>query len=231
MAGDSGAGGSARLAHINDPGGLPTPSAGAMEIEMLRALGRFRHLAAAVGLMGLVGCTHPTPYQPASADNGEGYTTQRIEQNRFRISFKGNSVTSRQTVDTYMLYRSAEVTLENGADYFVIANKDVDKNTAYEHYGDDLAWGWGGGWGWRHGWGGPGWSGPDYSRPINSYEAIADIMTFRGRKPPNNPYAYDAREVMNAIGPTIMRIAPAPGSPPMPPPGPPPAPPPPARTY
>jgi hypothetical protein len=198
---------------------------------MLTRLGRFRQFAVLLGLIGLAGCAQPTPYQPATSENGDGYTTQRIESNRFRISFRGNSVTSRQTVDTYMLYRAAEVTLENGYDYFVIVNKDVDKNTAYENYGDDLAWGWRGGWGWRRGFGGGFGAGigTDYSRPINSYEAIADIVTYRGQKPANNPYAYDAREVMTAVGPTVMRIAPAPGSPPtmpqgaVPPPPPPPA--------
>jgi hypothetical protein len=160
-------------------------------------------------------CQTPTPYQPATTPSGDGYSTQQLESNRFRVSFKGNSLTTRQTVDTYMLYRAAEVTLQNGADYFVIVNKDVDKNTAYENYGDDLAWGWGGGWGWRRGWGGPGFGGGyDYSRPINAYDAIADIVTFRGQRPANNPYAYNAREVMNAVGPTIVRIAPAPGAPP-----------------
>jgi hypothetical protein len=185
-------------------------------------LRRVRQVAA-IALLGVVAaCTHPTPYQPAATDQGEGYTTQRIESNRFRISFRGNSVTSRQTVDTYMLYRAAEVTLQNNADYFVIVNKDVDKNTGYENYGDDLAWGWGGGWGWRHGWGGAGaWGGGfDYSRPVNTYDAIADIIVYRGAKPANNPYAYDAHEVLNAVGPTIVRIAPAPGAAPAAPPQP-----------
>lgn len=172
----------------------------------------FRHFAAVTCLAVVAACAHPTPYQPATSENGEGYTTQRIEQNRFRISFRGNSVTSRQTVDTYMLYRAAEVTLQNGNDYFIIVNKDVDKNTGYENYGDDLAWGWGGGWGWRHhGFGGGG--GFDYSRPINTYDALADIVLYRGKKPDNNPYAYDAREVVNAVGPTVVRIAPAAGAP------------------
>jgi hypothetical protein len=173
--------------------------------------------AAAIALLVVTACATPTPYKPALTPNDEGYTTQQIESNRFRISFKGNSLTNRQTVDTYMLYRAAEVTLQSGFDYFVIVNKDVDKNTAYENYGDDLAWGWGGGWGWRHRFG-PGFGGGiDYSRPISSYDAIADIVAYRGQKP-NNPSAYDAHEVTAAVGPTIVRIAPAPGAPMAPPP-------------
>jgi len=181
---------------------------------MATVFGTFRLVAAAASVAVVAACAYPTPYQPATTEKGEGYTTQRIEQNRFRISFRGNSVTSRQTVDTYMLFRCAEVTLQNGGDYFLIVNKDVDKNTGYESYGDDLAWGWGGGWGWRRGWGGGGWGGGwDYTRPINTYDAIADIVALRGPKPANNPYAYDAHEVANAIGPTVVRIAPGAGSP------------------
>lgn len=169
-----------------------------------------RTLTALVMLTTLAACVHPTPYKEAANDTGNGYTTQQIESNRFRISFKGNSETARQTVDSYMLYRSAEVAVQNGFDYFVVDNKAVDKNTAYENYGDTLAWGWGGGWGFRRG---PGFAGPDttYTQPINSYDAIADIVLFHGTKPANQPDAYDARAVLNAIGPTIIR-PPGPGS-------------------
>jgi hypothetical protein len=185
--------------------------------------GILRHAAIAFCLMTVTACQTPTPYKAALTPNDDGYSTQRLEANRFRISFRGNSLTTRQTVDTYMLFRAAEVTLQNAGDYFIVVNKDVDKSTAYENYGDDLAWGWGGGWGWRHGFGGPGFGGGfsggiDYTRPISSYDAIADIVTYRGPKPAANPYAYDAREVLNAIGPTVVRIAPAPGAPPAAPP-------------
>jgi hypothetical protein len=183
--------------------------------------GYLRHTALALCVLMAAACQTPTPYGPATSPNGDGYTTQQIESNRFRVSFRGNSLTNRQTVDTYMLYRAAEVTLQNGGDYFVVVNKDVDKNTAYENYGDDLAWGWGGGWGWRHGWGGAGFgTGYDYTRPISNYDAIADIVTYRGPKPQGNANAYDAREVMNAIGPTLRLAAPAAGAAPTAPPPP-----------
>jgi hypothetical protein len=165
-----------------------------------------RILTALVMLTSLAACVHPTPYKEAANDSRNGYTTQQVESNRFRISFKGNSETARQTVDSYMLYRAAEVTVQNGFDYFVVDNRAVDKNTAYENYGDTLAWGWGGGWGFRRG---PGFAIPDdsYSQPVNSYDAIADILLFHGTKPANQSDAYDARQVLNAIGPTIVRPA------------------------
>ena len=183
--------------------------------------GFIRHAAIAICALSVAACQVPTPYKAAVTQYDDGYSTQQIESNRFRISFRGNSLTTRQTVDTYMLYRAAEVTLQSGGDYFIVVNKDVDKNTAYENYGDDLAWGWGGGWGWRHGFGGPGFGGGmDYTRPVNSYDAIADIVTNRGPKPVGNTNAYDAREVLKAVGPTVVQIAPAPGAPPAPAPAP-----------
>ena len=74
--------------------------------------GYLRHTALALCVLMAAACQTPTPYGPAVSPNGDGYTTQQIESNRFRVSFKGNSLTTRQTVDTYMLYRAAEVTLE-----------------------------------------------------------------------------------------------------------------------
>ena len=43
----------------------------------------------------------PTPYQPA-AGYDRGYTEQKIENERYRISFKGNSMTERDTVENYL---------------------------------------------------------------------------------------------------------------------------------
>ena len=45
----------------------------------------------------------PTPYQ--AAQGGFGYSEQQTEENRYRVSFAGNSATSRQTVEEYLLYR------------------------------------------------------------------------------------------------------------------------------
>jgi hypothetical protein len=40
------------------------------------------------------------------------------------VSFKGNGYTPKDRVQTYMLYRCAEVTANAGYDYFVIINND-----------------------------------------------------------------------------------------------------------
>src|SRR3546814_14353968 len=61
------------------------------------------------------------------------YTTlfRSIENNRFRINFAGNSDTPKQTVETYLLFRAAELTLKSGYDYFVFASDSTDASTRY----------------------------------------------------------------------------------------------------
>lgn len=65
---------------------------------------------------GLTACATPTPYQPAvrgQAVSG-GFSDTRIEANRFQVNFAGNSLTSRETVERYLLYRAAELTVAQG---------------------------------------------------------------------------------------------------------------------
>lgn len=75
----------------------------------------------------LAGCTSgPTPYQPA-AGYDRGYSEQKIENERYRISFKGNSMTERDTVENYLLFRAAELTLQSGYDSFTIVNREIGR--------------------------------------------------------------------------------------------------------
>jgi len=148
----------------------------------------------------LAGCVSPTPYQPADSSGANGYTTQKIENNRYRVSFNGNTATSRQTVEQYLIYLASQVTLQNGDDYFVMLDRNTDKSTSYQ----TTYSGFGGGWGWgRRGFIGA-FPGDDYTRPINEYGAVAEILTFKGQKPANDPRAYDAHEVAAQIGPSIV---------------------------
>ena len=67
----------------------------------------------------LTACATATPYQPAAnADARNGFSEVQIESDRARISFDGNSLTDRETVETYLLYRAAELTKQKGYDYF-----------------------------------------------------------------------------------------------------------------
>ncbi len=181
---------------------------------------RMAALFAVIGA-GLTTCATPTPYQPAS--NNGGYSEQLIENGRYKVTFEGNSLTKRETVENYLLYRAAELTLQSGNDYFIVAERDVDEKTSYRSSPSSYSHGYlfysiy-----YHHGFApyypyygyGPGFGYDYYSRPITKYTASADIVVYKGEKPKDNPLAYDARDVMAHLGPTIQRPAQDGGVPP-----------------
>ncbi len=93
---------------------------------------RMLGLAAVAGL--LAACATATPYQPTETA-GYGFREQRIEDNRVRITFRGNTLTDRETVETYLLYRAAEVTLQSGKDYFVVVTRDTEEHSRLQSEG------------------------------------------------------------------------------------------------
>ena len=62
----------------------------------------------------IAACAAPTPYQAATERNG--FSELKIEDDRFSVSFRGNSRTPRETVETYLLHRAAELTLASGGE-------------------------------------------------------------------------------------------------------------------
>jgi hypothetical protein len=177
---------------------------------------------------GLAACGTATPYQPNIRGQkvSGGFSEQRIEANRWRVTFAGNSLTSRETVEGYLLYRAAELTIQQGADWFSIADRDtqthvqtyVDSDPFYSPwYGPGYgfwrpSWRYyGGGYGWRSWdpyWGGPFWADHVDVRTVERYEAIAEIVTYKGAKPANDPRAFDAHAVIENLGPRIQRPTP-----------------------
>ena len=71
--------------------------------------------------LALAACATATPYQPAARNGDYGYVERKIEDNRYTIQFNGNSITERETVESYLLFRAAELTLQHGFDYFVVS--------------------------------------------------------------------------------------------------------------
>src|SRR5207247_6272795 len=92
-----------------------------------------RSVAAAAALVlaaGLAACATPTPYQPnlPGQQTSGGYSEIRVEPDRWRVSFAGNTLTSRETVEGYLLYRAAELTLQNGYEWFSIEDRHTDRD-------------------------------------------------------------------------------------------------------
>jgi hypothetical protein len=146
-----------------------------------------------------------------------GYTDQRIEDNRYRVTFAGNTMTSRETVETYLLYRAAELTEARGFDWFVMADRNTERKSRtsidrpfsagpYGYWGPSWRYR-GRGFGWRV-WD-PFWDDPFWDRQIDvttvdRYEASAEIVMGHGPKPADNRRAFDARQVLANLGPRIQ---------------------------
>jgi len=169
---------------------------------------RFFLTAAAVLALGggLAACETATPYQPlhAGGQTSGGYSEIKIESNRWRVIFRGNDATSRETVETYLLYRAADLTVAQGFDWF----EPTDRNTNKKVEVDPGAgfYGYGYGWRpyWRRGWGGYGWGGywgdPYFDTTVSEkYAASAEIVMGHGPKPEGDRRVMDAREVLSNL--------------------------------
>lgn len=176
-----------------------------------------RSLLLAAAVLTLSACATQTPYQAQSADSRYGFHEQSIEDNRVRISFRGNTLTDRETVETYLLYRAAETTLEHGYDYFVVANRDTEETRRLTSVGPSRSafgfdyWYFSPRRGWSP-WFDPFWDEPTEYREITRYEAVAEVAMFKGAKPENDASAFDARQVQSNLQGRIVRPEATPGS-------------------
>ncbi len=181
-------------------------------------------LAMVLGLaFGLSACETATPYQPLQHGTAAagGFSDQRLDADHMRVSFQGNTLTSRATVESYLLYRAAELTVQQGFDWFetVERHTDGDKRTYVDpdpFYGPGFGYGfwrpswryYGGGFGWRSWypyWGDPFWADSLQVQTVEKFQATAEIVMHHGPKPEGDPRAFDARGVMANLGPKIVR--------------------------
>ena len=107
-------------------------------------------IAVAAAALTLSACETATPYQPLAAQKASssgGYSEQQIETAR------------------YLLFRSAQLTLAQGFDWFQAVDRHTERKTDYYGDGDPFFGGWGGGpswslyrsgFGWGSGFGGYG---------------------------------------------------------------------------
>ncbi len=140
---------------------------------------------------------------------GYGYSEHQIESNRYRVQFQGNSLTDRETVENYLLYRAAELTVEHGYDYFIVADRGVHGQSHLSPVGGYYPafapnyW-----YFTRRGWMpfyDPFFDSPMAYREITRYEASAEIAMFHGAKPADNASAFNAREVADNLRDRVTR--------------------------
>ena len=204
-----------------------------------------RTLAVSASAAVLAACATATPYQPASTQGGfDGYSQTMLQSDRARISFGGNSLTDRDTVENYLLYRAAETALERGFDWFELQASDLDEKTrrtvspsgfgpgfgrgfrpgfydpyfSYSFYRPGFGWSRPyrysrfGGFNRRRGFGYARFYDPFYDpffddgydvREITKYRATAEVRFGQGRPPATADRAFNAREIIENIGPTL----------------------------
>ena len=191
-----------------------------------------RHTLMAASALALMACATATPYQAASEPGGfDGFSQQMIENDRARITFGGNSLTKRDTVENYLLYRAAEMAVERGFDTFTLQEREVEANKrvrvtpgfggydpyfGYSFYRPRFGWSRGyrysrfAGFNRYRGFGRRGFYDPFYDpffddfdvREITKYRATAEVKFGRGPAP-DAPNTFDAREVLENLAVAI----------------------------
>jgi hypothetical protein len=141
-----------------------------------------------------------------SDHTGYGYREVPVDSNTWQVMFDGNSATDTEVVDRYALYRAAELTTENGYDYFIVLGRQAEVSTSM--------------------------TGPPeihtnvqpYQDPVNGASGIVTSTTssrmvfphttrftmktirmFQGKKPDSNAAAYDAKSMVAMMAPNIKR--------------------------
>jgi len=192
-----------------------------------------RHLLLAASACALMACATATPYQAASEPGGfDGFSQQMIENDRARITFGGNSLTKRDTVENYLLYRAAEMAVERGFDTFTLQERETEKNSrvrvtpgigsgfdpyfGYSFYRPRFGWSRGyrysrfAGFNRGRGFGRRGFYDPFYDpffddfdvREITKYRATSEVKFGRGAGP-DGPNTFNAREVLKNLSSAI----------------------------
>lgn len=165
-----------------------------------------RHIVGAMAALVIASCASVPIYERAEDLNDFGYSDQKIEENRYRVSYNGDASTPRAMVENYLLYRMSEITLEQDYDYFKVIDTDTECHTEYRTMADEPC---------THSnvyspmfpYCGFGYvCNPSQTiREIKRYEAVASMTLHNGEKPAEDPYAFSAQAVQENLRDQIVR--------------------------
>jgi hypothetical protein len=97
-------------------------------IAIIQECAMRRVFASLVLATSLTACaTTPTIYGPSNGGD-RGWSQNRIEQDRFRVRFAAGSDTEFDEAENMALRRAAEITLDNGGDWFLVTNRQREGN-------------------------------------------------------------------------------------------------------
>lgn len=160
-----------------------------------------RILIVAAATLSLAACATPTVYAPsAGTPTSVGFSDQRIETGRYRITYTGGGGALMSQVADYALLRAAEVTLRDGYDWFRVVSRDDRTIGGGYGRGPRVGAGVGSGGGWRRG--GAVGVGIGTSFDLSGGPALSrthEVMAGKGPVPTAGD-VYDAREIVRVIG-------------------------------
>ena len=154
-------------------------------------------LGLAASTLALTACASLAPYGPQGGPGGQGFSEQRIESNRFRVTYNG--VGAPGPVADYALLRAADLTTQEGYDWFEVTQNWTDgRPGGAGGVSPSIAIGGGSS---RYG----GYSssgvgvgvGLNFSGPQPTSTTL-EVVLGRGQKP-DRPNAYDARQVQRSL--------------------------------
>ena len=85
---------------------------------------RLSLLAVALSASALTACASLAPYGPQMGPGGQGFSEQRIESDRFRVTYSG--VGAPGPVADRALLRAAQLTTQQGYDWFEVTQRYID---------------------------------------------------------------------------------------------------------
>ncbi len=81
-------------------------------------------VVAALSVLSACAAVGPVAYGPAD-EKGFGFDEQRIEDDRYRITYQGSGGMAPELVEDYALRRAAELTVQSGFDWFRVTGRDL----------------------------------------------------------------------------------------------------------
>jgi hypothetical protein len=144
----------------------------------------------------LAACAATPAYSPAPSPGAAGYSETRIESNRFFVTYRAAGAADAAMLQDYALLRAADLTLQNGRDWFWVDHRALDQESARAAMGPSIGVGIGAGsFGRRSGVNvGVGMNFPLGGAPAGTRarSAAVEIRFGEGVKP-DDANAYDAR--------------------------------------
>lgn len=140
--------------------------------------------------------TTPPVYSAATSAGGPGYSETQIESNRYFVTYRAPGGADAALLQDYALLRAAELTLQNGREWFWVDRRTIDGQVSRTS-GPSVGVGVGAGsWGSRSGTSvGVGMSFPiGGQRGQVARSATLEVRFGEGPKP-DDPNAYDARSI------------------------------------